>query len=181
MRVIALLAHCFLSVVFGYSQNSNTGELKECDSKMTAKACDDKIRHDLAVAIHNNSSECRFEPDWRPSSVKEVTLYIAKLDGPVVGISIGGEQHTLVVADTDELACRDHWGKQCSHWLPKTGKSYPADLVTKSTYLNSCLNRVLPARRHVCIGFGKVKEEKLPYGVSRTSESTTCYDLPVTK
>jgi hypothetical protein len=42
-----------------------------------------------------------------------------------------------------------------------------ATVSDQPTYLNSCLRKLFRAKREACIGSGKLKEEVLPYGISR--------------
>jgi len=152
--------------------------LDECDSKMTESACDSKIRHDLAIAIRNNPKECLFEPDWRPTSLKESALHVSKVDSATVQTVIEGKQYSLNLEGYHDDTCRNSERSRCPYWRPKAGQDYPATVRDQPTYLNSCLHKLLRAKREVCVGFGKLKEEVFPYGISRTSEFNVCYGLP---
>jgi hypothetical protein len=179
VSIAALLSICIFSIAARRGQESSkTFKLNECDSKMSESACDSKIQQDLAVAIRNNPQECHYEPSWRPSSSKERTLHVNKVNGATVTVFVDGEIHNFKLGAHGDDACRDSGKNDCSHWQPEVGRDYPATISNQPTYLNSCLHRVLRAKREVCIGFGQLKEETLPYGVSRTAEFTACYSLP---
>jgi hypothetical protein len=145
---------------------------------MSESECDRKTQRDLASAISNNTKACHFEPDWRPTNIKERTLHVSDVNRTIIVIAIEGKNYTLLADDYRNSACRDFWGRDCSPWKPEVDRNYPATVINEPRYVNVCLQRVLPAKREVCIGFGKMKQETLPYGVSRTSEFTVCYGLP---
>jgi hypothetical protein len=182
MNRLGSAALLVLSVLLlGASGNQGTKSAAgsmECDDKMAEAACDSKTQRDLRAAIKNNPKECSYEPDWRPTNSEESTLHVEQLSGETALISFNGETLSIHTDDSSDNACRGSEGKGCSLWKPEVGKDYPATMTSQPEYLNGCLHRVLRPKREVCIGSGKIVEEKLPHGVSRTAEFTTCYSLP---
>jgi hypothetical protein len=144
--------------------------MSKCDTKMSEIECDRKIQHDLASAIRKNPKDCSFEPDWRPTNSRDHTLHVSEANGNGIVIVIDGKTYTL-----HNSACQ---GRDCSRWKPEVGMDYPATIIDRPKYLNTCLRRELPARRRVRIGFGKMKQETLPYGVSHTPEFEVGYSIP---
>jgi hypothetical protein len=121
---------------------------------------------------------CLFEPDWRPNSSKERALHVSKVDDATVQIVIDGKQYSLNIDGYRDDTCQKSGRSKCPYWRPKDGEDNPATVRDQPTYLNSCLHKLLRAKREVCIGFGKLKEVVFPYGISRTSEFNVCYSLP---
>src|ERR1700736_1967274 len=117
LGLAALLSLCILLVTRLHGQAINRAPaLDECDSKMTESACDSKIRHDLAIAIRNNPKECLFEPDWRPTSLKESALHVSKVDSATVQTVIEGKQYSLNLEGYHDDTCRNSERSQCPHW-----------------------------------------------------------------
>lgn len=144
--------------------------MNECTSAMSESDCDSKIERDLALAIRNKGKECLFEPDWRPTHVwGDQSGHLSEVHSSASIIAIGGRHFTL-----QNSACQ---GQFCSRWKPEVGKDYFVEITDQPEYLNSCLHRVLPAKFDVCVDFGKMTQETLPYGVSRTPEFQVCYNV----
>jgi hypothetical protein len=167
-------AHSSGGVSIGEDNVSQAAAISECGPGMSQSECDRKIERDLGSAIRNKAKGCRFEPDWRPTNLKERTLHLSEVDGSTIVIALDGHSYVL-----RESACEDRKGQSCSQWKPEVGADYHATITDRPEYLNDCLHRVLPAEREVCIGFGKEKQETLAYGVSRTPEHEVCYSVSV--
>jgi len=150
---------------------NQTAPVNECTSKMSVSECDSKIERDLASAVRNKEEGCLFEPDWRPTNVwgHQTGHLSAAVPSSAIVIAIGEKHFTL-----HTNACQ---GQFCSRWKPEVGKDYFVEITHQPEYLNSCLHRVLPARFDVCVDFGRMKQETLPYGVSYTPEFQVCYSV----
>jgi hypothetical protein len=144
--------------------------MNECDPEMSESQCDRKIQRDLATAIRENPKECSFEPDWRPTHSRDTTLHVTGANGAMIIIAIEGKTYTLRNSE-----CH---GRDCSRWKPQVGMDYSVAIIDRPKYVNNCLHKELPARRQVWIGFGKIKQKTLSYGVSRTSEFEIGYSVP---
>jgi hypothetical protein len=149
---------------------SQAAAINECDPGISQGECDRKIQRDLDSAIRSKLKGCQFEPDWRPTHLAERTLHLSEVNGSTIVIAIDGRSLAL-----QNRACEDRRDQSCSQWKPEAGTDYDATITDRPEFLNGCLHRVLPAEREVCIGFDKIKEEKLPYGVSRKPEHEVCY------
>ena len=144
--------------------------IDECTIQMNENVCDSRIERDLAAAIRNRTKGCLFEPTWRPTNVSgSRSIHLDAVHESSFVVALDGKDYTLQNGDCG--------GQFCSRWKPETGKDYYAEITDQPKYLNTCLHRVLPARRVVCIGFGKMTEETLSYGVSRTPEFEVCYSV----
>ena len=144
--------------------------MNECTSTLSESDCDSKIERDLALAIRNKHKGCLFEPDWRPTNVwGDQTGHLSEVYSSASIIAIGGRRFTL-----QKSACQ---GQFCSGWKPEVGKDYLVEITDQPEYLNSCLHRILPAKFDVCVDFGRMTQETLPYGVSRTPEFQVCYSV----
>jgi len=150
----------------------------ECDQQMSESECDQKIKRDLASAIRDNPKACSFEPTWRPTNIRDSTLHVSKADRAIVIVLIDGKSYALQPAYYRYSVCQGSAGRGCPRWNPEVGKDYPVTITNSPEYLNGCLERMLPARREMCIGFGKINYETHPYGTSRTPEFEDCYSLP---
>jgi len=176
---ITLIVAVMLPVCRGQDNTKRIAAMDECGSEMTESECDSKIQRDLASAIHKGKEGCSFEPDWRPTHLAERTLSVSEVNGTTTVIAIDGKNYTLQIGDYRNSACQEQRGRDCSRWKPELGKEYPVTIIDRPRYLNTCLNRELPAKRTLCIGFGQIKQETLPYGVSRTPQLEVCYGVPV--
>lgn len=127
------------------------------------------------------AAACRFEPDWRPTNVHDGTLQVSDVNRTIATVAIDGTHYTL-----ENSACE---GRDCSRWTPKVDAYYPATITDELKYTPSCLktpagwvendlHKELPAKRKLCISFGKMKVEKFQFGANRTSEFGICYDVP---
>ena len=116
---------------------------------------------------HNIPAVCLFEPDWRPTNFHDGTLQVSEVNRTIVTVAIDGTHYTL-----DERACE---GRDCSRWTPEVGAYYPATITDEPKYTPGCLktpagwaendlHKELPAKRTLCIGFGKMKLEKFQFG-----------------
>jgi hypothetical protein len=158
--------------------------LNECDPKMSESECNRKIEHDLdstiSSAVKNGQRKCTFEPTWRPTHSKETTLQVSEFDPTTttIVVVVDGIKYTLRVGDYRYSVCQELGGRNCPRWKPEVGVDHYAMITNEPTYINDCLHRVLPAKRKVCIGFGKIKQETHPYGDTRTPEFEDCYSVP---
>lgn len=175
---IALIVGAILPVCRGQDNAKQATAMNECDPKMSESECDRKIQRDLALAIRTNANECHFEPDWRPTNLKESTLHVSKINREAVAVAVDGKNYTLQIGDYRDSVCQEKAGHGCSRWMPVVGMDYYAVITNKSKYFNGCLHKELPAQREVCIGFGKMKQETFRYGVVRTPEFEVCYSVP---
>jgi hypothetical protein len=142
--------------------------INECTPEMSESECDNKIESDLAFAVRNKKEGCLFEPKWRPTNLSgSRTIHLDAVYESSFVVAIDGKEYILQNNDCE--------GQSCSRWKPEVGRDYYAEITDQPKYLNTCLHRILPARRVVCIGFGKMTEETFPYGVSRTPEFDICY------
>lgn len=154
---------------------SQAAVINECDPRISQRECERKIQRDLGSAIRSKAKGCQFEPDWRLTHLAERTLHLSEVNGSTIVIVIDGRSYAL-----QNSACEDRGNQSCSQWKPEAGRDYDATVTDRPEFLNGCLHRVLPAEREVCIGFGKIKEERLPYGFSRTPKYEVCYSVLAT-
>lgn len=178
ITVLVFAATLSLSSFRGQEVTSESAAPNECSPEMSESECEDKIERDLASAIRNNPSECTFEPDWRPTHLSEHTLRVMKVNHTLVLVVIAGKNYNLEADSLGDDNCQEKQGHNCPRWTPETGRVYLATIIDRPEYLNDCLHRMLPARRTLCVGFGKIKKEVFKYGVTRTPEFETCHSIP---
>ena len=176
--LITFIVGAILPICRGQDDAKRAAPMNECAPKMSESECDRKIQRDLASAIRSKAKECSFEPDWRPTNLKDSTLHVSGIDRTTILVAIDGKNYTLQADDYRNSACQEMAARDCSRWKPEVGMDYSAVITNKPKYLNDCLHKELPAKREVCIGFGKMKQETLPHGVSRTPEFEVCYSVP---
>lgn len=136
--------------------------VNECEPKMSQSDCDRKIQRDLASAISANAKSCSFEPDWRPTHIKDSILHVSKVTDTRILAVIDGQNYVLQADDSRNSDCREVTGRDCSQWKPETGMNYPTVIVNNPKYFNNCLHKDLPARREVCVSFSRKKQGALP-------------------
>src|SRR5260370_13322109 len=142
---------------------NQTAAMNECTSMMSESECDSKIERDLALAVRNKVKGCLFEPDLRPTNVRgHQTGHLSEVRSSAIVIAVEEKHFTLQTS-----ACQ---GRFCTKWKPEVGKDYFVEITHQPEYLNSCLHLVLPAKLDVCVDFGRMAQETLPYGVSYTPE-----------
>jgi hypothetical protein len=169
-------AYSLDSVSTGEDNANQAAAINECTPNMSESECDRKIERDLALAVRNKTKGCLFEPTWRPTHFAEATIHVSEVNDSTIFILIGEKHYAF-----RNSACQDQGGNSsCSQWKPKVGMDYHGSVTDQPEYLNDCLHRVLPARRDVCIDFGKTKQETFWYGVSSTSEFEVCYSVSAT-
>jgi hypothetical protein len=155
--------------VSSQQSHSQPTPMDECGPTMNEGECDRQTEHDLMERVQRKDEKCLFEPDWRPTNLRDRTLHVIGISPGEFSFTVDGKSYRYA-----KTAC----GGDCSHWNPEVGKDYLSTITNQSKYLNGCLQRYLPARRYVCISFGKLKREKLPQGVFTSSPFEVCYSLP---
>lgn len=129
--LVAVLVLATLPFSQGDDTRKQTATTNECDIKMRESECDSKIERDRALAIRQEKTACSFEPDWRPTHIRERTLHVKEVNGPTLIIAIDGEHYTLHAGHYCNNACKDLQGCNCLSALLRQRQqtSSPALLV----------------------------------------------------
>lgn len=144
---------------------------QECSARMSTNDCERKTQVDLDLAVRKKMQGCLFEPSWRPTDITESSLHLTEVTASTLSLTVNGKNYVV-----SNSVCEDRGGQRlCALWKPEAGKDYWGEITNRPAYLNPCLHRVLRAEREVCIGFGRIRQETFPYGVSRTPEYEVCY------